>query len=202
AGAAELGRAVHEALAATHQLGSAPLDQYRGPAEGREMLERYGEDPLAGARTLGAEVEFNLLLEGSEGGGPAVRLRGVVDRVCEIEGRTVLVDYKTNARIDPSLQAAYEDQLRLYGLAAARGLLPGDRDVGLILFDLRQGRRIDVHPDAAAAEAWARAAALRIASGDFTLGPEHARRPCVLCAYRPFCPDRRGPDRPARPDPS
>jgi ATP-dependent helicase/DNAse subunit B len=35
------------------------------------------------------------------------------------------------------------------------------------------------------------AAAQRIAAGDFRLGPEHANRPCNLCAYRPICPDAR-----------
>src|SRR5207253_9773622 len=38
--------------------------------------------PLAGARTLGVEVEFNLRLAGA-------RMRGLVDRVCEVDGRTV-----------------------------------------------------------------------------------------------------------------
>ncbi len=190
AGAALLGSAVHEALAAGHQLGGSPLDHYDGPPEGREMLERYAGDPLAQAATLGVEVEFNLLLEPPDGG-PAVRLRGVVDRICEVSGRTVLVDYKTNARLDARLQAAYEEQLRLYALAAARGLLPGGQDVDLVLYDLRQGRQISVTPDAAAAEAGVLAAARQIAAGDFRLGPEHRDRPCALCAYRPICPDRR-----------
>jgi len=38
-------------------------------------------------------------------------------------------------------------------------------------------------------EAKVRAAASRIAAGDFSLGPEHAQRPCSLCAFRPICPD-------------
>ena len=189
-GAAHLGSAVHEALAAAHYLGGSPLDHYTGPDGGREMLERYATDPLAGAPTLGVEVEFNLLLE-SRDGGPGVRLAGIVDRICEEGGRTVLIDYKTNARLDPRLQAAYEEQLRLYGLAAVRGLLPGRRDVDLVLYDLRQGRQIPVLPDPAGAESRALAAAGQIASGDFRLGPEHRNRPCSLCAYRPICPDRR-----------
>ena len=102
-----------------------------------------------------------------------------------------MIDYKTNARLDPRLQAAYEEQLRLYGLAAVRGLLPGRRDVDLVLYDLRQGRQIPVLPDPAGAESRALAAAGQIASGDFRLGPEHRNRPCSLCAYRPICPDRR-----------
>jgi len=154
------------------------------------MLERYAGDPLAQAPTLGVEVEFNLLLE-SPDGGPGVRLRGIVDRICEVAGRTVLIDYKTNARLDPRLQAAYEEQLRLYGLAAARGLLPGGQEVDLVLYDLRHGRRIEVVPDPAAAERHALAAARQVAAGDFRLQPEHRDRPCSLCAYRPICPDRR-----------
>ena len=29
------------------------------------------------------------------------------------------------------------------------------------------------------------------AAEDFRLGPEHADRPCNLCAFRPICPDAR-----------
>jgi ATP-dependent exoDNAse (exonuclease V) beta subunit len=189
-GSAELGSAVHEALAIAHQLGGAPLEHYRGPAAGREMLERYATHPLASATTLAVEVEFNLLLRDS-GEGAAVRVRGLVDRVCEVDGHTVLVDYKTNARLDAGLQGAYEEQLRIYGLAAARGLLPGGTDVRLCLFDLRQTLAIDVAPDPARAERAVLAAGHAIAAGDFSLGPEHAARPCALCAYRPVCPERR-----------
>ncbi|MFZ0216393.1 MAG: ATP-dependent DNA helicase [Candidatus Dormiibacterota bacterium] len=191
-GAAELGSAVHEALATAHQLGGPPLDHYQGPAAGRDMLERYAAHPLAAAPTLGVEVEFNLLLENAADPAPAVRVRGLVDRVCEVDGRTMLVDYKTNARLDARLQAAYEHQLRIYGLAAARGLLPGGRDVALCLFDLRRGVAIDVRADPTDAERKVLAAGRAVAAGDFAFGPEHAARPCALCAYRPMCPDRLG----------
>jgi hypothetical protein len=46
-----------------------------------------------------------------------------------------------------------------------------------------------VTPDDAGVEAQVRAAAAKIAAGDFRLGPEHAQRPCHLCAFRPICPD-------------
>jgi len=41
------------------------LAKYDGPDAGRELLVRYLEHPLASARTLGAEVEFNLRLAGT-----------------------------------------------------------------------------------------------------------------------------------------
>jgi RecB family exonuclease len=157
---------------------------YVGPGAGRDLLVRYLAHPLAHAPTLGAEVEFNLRLEG-------VRVRGLVDRVCEWEGRTALVDYKTNARLDAALLEAYSTQLRLYGLAAREGLLPGGPDPRLLLFDLRHGELIEVAPDPERVRREVEEAAARIAAGDFALGPEHAHRPCQLCAYRPVCPDAR-----------
>jgi DNA helicase II / ATP-dependent DNA helicase PcrA len=184
-GGSELGAAVHRALDAWHTTGGDLLGHYEGPEAGRGLLAGYLSHPLARARTLGAEVEFNLRL------GDGVRVKGVVDRVCEVDGRTVLVDYKTNARLDQRLREAYGTQLRLYGLAARRGLLPGGAEPNLVLFDLRRGEAIEVSPDTEGAEAWVLEAARRIGAGDFALGPEHRDRPCHLCAYRPLCRDRR-----------
>ncbi|TAN31543.1 ATP-dependent helicase [bacterium] len=199
AGSTELGAAVHQALAAWHAWGGDLLELYSGPETGREMLIRYLTHPLATARTLGVEVGFNMQLGGT-------RVRGLVDRICELDGRIVLVDYKTNATLDAPLLEAYSLQLRLYGLAAGRGLLAGrasgaHADSGvraqgadeprLLLFDMRRGRSIDVTPDDAGVQARVAAAADRIAAGDFRLGPEHAQRPCSLCAYRPICADAR-----------
>ena len=184
-GGSELGASVHRALDAWHTTGGDLLGRYEGPDAGRGMLAGYLGHPLARARTLGAEVEFNLRL------GDGVRVKGVVDRVCEVDGRTVLVDYKTNARLDERLREAYATQLRLYGLAARRGLLPGGGEPDLVLFDLRRGEAIEVAPDAEGAEARVLEAARRIGAGDFGIGPEHRDRPCYLCAYRPLCRDRR-----------
>jgi RecB family exonuclease len=115
----------------------------------------------------------------------------MVDRICELDGKAVLVDYKTNASLDATLIEAYSVQLRLYGLAARRGLLPGAADPRLVLFEMRRADAREVTPDDAGVEAQVRAAAARIAAGDFSLGPEHAERPCNLCAFRPICPDAR-----------
>jgi DNA helicase-2/ATP-dependent DNA helicase PcrA len=180
----ELGAAVHSALAAWHSNAGDLLERYSGPEAARQMLESYARHPLAQARTLAVEAEFNLRLG-------ATRVRGLVDRVCELDGRTVLVDYKTNASLDAALIGAYSVQLRLYGLAARRGLLPGGPDPRLVLFDLRRSESIEITPDDAAVEARVAAAAGRIAAGDFALGPEHADRPCSLCAYRQICKDAR-----------
>ncbi|MGH7776440.1 MAG: PD-(D/E)XK nuclease family protein, partial [Candidatus Dormibacterales bacterium] len=195
-GAASAGAALHEALRAWHggvapDLGAAfgelaglhGLDE-PAAAEGRRMLEAYQGHPLARASTLGVELEFNLLVG-------EVRLRGVVDRVCETPEGTALVDYKSNRRLEGGLLSAYSTQLRLYRLAAERGLLPGGRHPRLLLFDLRRGREIPVQPDSEAAAARVEAAAADIAAGRFELGPEHAERPCFACAYRRLCPSAR-----------
>ena len=183
-GSTELGATVHEALASFHGGGGDLLALYRGPDAGREMLARYLTHPLAAAETLAVEAPFNMRVAGT-------RLKGVVDRVCVLAGRPVLVDFKTNASLDASLFEAYSVQLRIYGLAARRGLVPGGAEPALVLFDLRRGEAREVTPDYAGVEARVAAAAARIAAGDFTLGPEHADRPCKICAYRPVCPDRR-----------
>jgi hypothetical protein len=183
-GSTELGASVHEALAMWHNAGGDLLALYRGPDAGREMLERYLAHPLSRAHTLAVEAGFNMAIG-------AARVRGVVDRVCEIAGSTTLIDYKTNATLDPSLLEAYSLQLRIYGVAARRGLLPGGREPRLVLFDMRRGEVIDVAPDDALVSERVLDAATRIAAGDFHLGPEHDQRPCSLCAYRPICLDAR-----------
>src|SRR5207248_1297501 len=92
AGSSELGAAVHEALAAWHGSGGDLIKVYREPEAGREMLARYAAHPLASARTLAVEAGFNMAVGGT-------RVRGLVDRVCEVDGRTLLIDFKTNATL-------------------------------------------------------------------------------------------------------
>ncbi|HSS95270.1 MAG TPA: 3'-5' exonuclease [Candidatus Dormibacteraeota bacterium] len=184
AGSTELGAAVHATLAAWHSSGGDLLAMYEGPEAGRDMLRGYLVHPLAAARTLGVEVEFNLRLG-------ETRMRGVVDRICDLGGRTVLIDYKTNATMDSALIDAYSTQLRLYAIASGRGLLPGGGDPRLVLFDMRRSREIEISPGDAAVEARVANVATRIARADFALGPENAQRPCAICAYKPICPDAR-----------
>jgi RecB family exonuclease len=183
-GSTELGSAVHAALAAWHMSGGDLLALYSGPEAGREMLARYLTHSLALAKTVAVEVGFNMRLG-------ATRVKGLVDRICELDGNPVLVDYKTNASLDATLIEAYSVQLRLYGLAARRGLLPGAAGPRLLLFDMRRGEAMEVAPDDAGVEARVESAAARIAAGDFSLGHEHAQRPCNICAFRPICPDAR-----------
>ncbi len=155
------------------------------------MLLAYAAQPLARALTLATEIDFTLRLDTGEPAGEVV-LRGVADRICEMEGRTVIVDYKTNANLNRRLRRAYAIQLQLYGLALERGLLPGHADgYRLALCDLRRGELIEIEPDTGAARGWVTEAAQRIRDGDFQLGPQHHDRPCFLCAFRPICSDRR-----------
>ena len=176
----ELGDAVHRALQAWHSDPRTDLlAVYSGPREGEEMLRRYLQHPLSRARTLATEVGFNLRVGGTH-------VRGVIDRVAEHDGRGVLIDYKTNRRLDARLRAAYATQLRLYGLAADAGVLPV-RKPRLVLFDLRRGEAVDVVADPEGVTATVAAAAAEIAAGSFRLSEAHADRPCQLCAYRPIC---------------
>src|ERR1700674_4691676 len=183
-GSTELGSAVHAALAEWHVEGGDLLGLYTGPEAGREMLARYLAHPLAAAKTVAVEVGFNMRI------GPT-RVRGLVDRICVLDGQPILVDYKTNASLDATLIEAYSVQLRLYALAARRGLVPGGPEPRLLLFDMRRGEAIEVAPDDAGVEARVASAAARIGAGDFSRRPEHSQRPCNICAFRPICPDRR-----------
>lgn len=144
------------------------------------MLERFAVHPLAQAATLGSEVEFTLRFDG-------VRVRGAVDRVAELGGETVLIDFKTNRSLDARLRDAYGTQLRIYALAAAAGVLPGGSSPRLLLFHLTTGEAIEVTPDPEAARRRVLEAAAAIRAQDFELRPEHASRPCFMCSYRPAC---------------
>ena len=183
-GSTELGAAIHSALAAWHSRGGDLLSLYSGPDPGRDILERYLATPLAATPTIGVELDFNLRLGDT-------RVRGIVDRVCMLDGRTTLIDYKTNASLDAKLIESYSVQLRLYGLAAKHGLLPGGDDPRLMLYDLRNQKAIEVTRDDGGVEALIASAAERIAAGDFALRAEHANRPCFMCSYKPVCPDAR-----------
>jgi DNA helicase II / ATP-dependent DNA helicase PcrA len=183
-GSTELGSAVHAALAEWHVGGGDLLGLYTGPEAGREMLARYLAHPLAAAKTVAVEVGFNMRIG-------TTRVRGLVDRICVLDGQPILVDYKTNASLDATLIEAYSVQLRLYALAARRGLVPGGPEPRLLLFDMRRGEAIEVAPDDAGVEARVASASARIGAGDFSLRSEHAQRPCNICAFRPICPDRR-----------
>ncbi|HEX6487834.1 MAG TPA: ATP-dependent DNA helicase [Candidatus Dormibacteraeota bacterium] len=187
----ELGASVHEALREWHERGGSLEQRFLELADsfaledgersrGAEMLQRYLQQPLASAPTLGTEIEFTLRFEG-------VRVRGAVDRVAELGGRSVLVDYKTNRTLDRSLREAYSTQLRIYALAAGSGLLPGGSNPRLAIYHLPAGELIEVEPDAGAARARVLRAAEAIRAGDYEIGPEHAARPCFACAYRPAC---------------
>ncbi len=184
AGSTELGSAVHAALAAWHNAGGDLLEIYAGPELGRVMLERYLAHPLSKTRTLAVEAPFKMTIG-------TARVRGLVDRICEVDGKVALVDFKTNANLDRALLEAYRLQLRVYAVAAERGLLPGGTEARLILFDLRRGVEHEVTPDRQMVEEHVLAASSRIAAGDFSLGAAHADRPCSMCAYRAICPEAR-----------
>jgi hypothetical protein len=195
-GGSKLGSAIHAALGAWHRSqGGDLLDIFDGLAEpyaitdqemkdGRAMMNLYLAHPLSTAPTLGVEVEFNLRLEG-------VELRGFVDRICELDGRSWLLDYNTSRDAGRVLLNTYSTQLRLYEVAAKEGLLPGGPTPVLSLFRLRTGDaiRVESNPNDARARVGRAVAAIR--SGRFELGPEHADRPCFTCSYSPICSQSR-----------
>ena len=194
-GGSALGATMHEALQAWHIGGGDLAELFRSGSalaalddedrrRGLEMIEHYLAHPLAAAPTLGTELEFTLRL-------PGVRVRGAVDRVASLDGVTVLVDYKTNRRLEQRVRDAYATQLRVYALAAEAGLLPGGAAPRLVLFHLPSGEAIEVDRDLDSARERVLRAAAAIQAGAFELGPEHASRPCYVCAYRQACSQAR-----------
>jgi RecB family exonuclease len=170
----------------------------------RSMLSTFTQWRADSRRELtevGTEVEVDGVLE-SDGGHPAVRVRGRVDRLeRDGAGRLVVVDVKTGKTPVSKDDAQRHAQLAMYQLAIAEGLLPeGDSPGGGRLVylgkagsagptergqdaltpDVRDDWRALVH-DAAAA----------------TQGPQFVARindGCAHCPVRPSCPAQSAAD--------
>ena len=155
-------------------------------AEGREALRRFVErEATSGRPPLASEMEFKFRL-----GNDVVV--GRWDRIDEIDGEIVLIDYKTseiedrekaNERAERSLR---EDQLGLYALAYAETRQVAPARVQLQFMDsgiVGEARVERDHLERARGRVRTAAAGIRAAS--FPAAPD--LRKCSNCPYARFC---------------
>lgn len=175
--AAELGSLVHNLLA------GKPGDY---PAEAHALAAVFTESQLghaaATAARLAREWDFILDMEGT-------LVRGIIDLWFEdANGDIVIVDYKTDSKVEPS---HYAPQLALYAIALERAL--GRRPARAVLHYLRFNRIVDVPlTDTASCEVGGLLTDLRAAQHTLTfpiapdLAPEGHCRTCPY--FRGLCP--------------
>lgn len=126
-------------------------------AELRAVLQNPKFAPIFGPRSR-AEVAVAADLPRPDGDGPNLRLAGLIDRLAEIDGTILIVDYKTNrdAPTDESgVAEAYLLQLAAYRLAL-KDIYP-DKEVRAALLWTRAPRLIEITApvmDAAEARLW------------------------------------------------
>jgi RecB family exonuclease len=116
------------------------------------------------------------------------RLRGIIDRVDEVEEegsrRWRILDYKTGKPL-PAGRLRRDLQLALYALGARQlGLEPVDMEIVY----LREGKRVRIEADATLIDEAATvgaAAAEGVREERFDARPD--RRRCGMCSYRMVC---------------
>lgn len=111
------------------------------------VLEHPDFAPLFGPRSR-AEVSVAAELARPDGGMPALRLSGSIDRLAEVDGRILIVDYKTNRDVpagESDVAEAYAIQLAAYRLAL--NTIYPDRQVRAALLWTRVPRLLEVPAD-------------------------------------------------------
>lgn len=146
---------------------------------------------------VGTEIDLDGILVTASQGGPAVRVRGRIDRLeRDAQGRLVVVDVKTAKSPATKDDAQRHAQLALYQLAVAAGLLPGgDQPGGGTLVYVgkpaasggaTERQQTALGPDDAAQ--WTETVREAAAA---TAGPQFTARVnpgCGHCPVRPSCP--------------
>jgi len=139
------------------------------------------------------------MLPAGDPGGPAVRVRGRIDRLeRDAEGRPVVVDVKTGKTPVSKDDAQRHAQLALYQLAIAQGLAQADGAPGggrlVYVGRAAAGGATERGQDALTPDAvgqWRRQVGQAAAA---TAGPQFVARVnagCTHCPVRPSCPAHR-----------
>jgi DNA helicase-2/ATP-dependent DNA helicase PcrA len=156
-------------------------DERRAPTfrrNGLAQLEAYRKGGGLDAAPAYLEEPFTVAVDGW-------MLRGVIDRVDQVESGWRILDYKSGR---PIARRKRDLQLALYALGARSGL--GLDPLELEVVYLASGEVVSIDNPAAlldGARAEGSRAAEGIREGRFDARPD--RRRCRLCAYRLACPD-------------
>jgi ATP-dependent exoDNAse (exonuclease V) beta subunit len=154
--------------------------------EAQALAEAFSRSELgqraACARSAGREFDFLAELGG-------LLVQGSVDLWFEDDKGLVLVDYKSDARLDAARLAAYRKQLQVYAAALAKRFRRWPDEAYLFL--LREDRAIPIELRADDVEAASWIAGYR----DACSRGEFPTRPAAHCAWCPFaegaCPELR-----------
>lgn len=164
-----------------------------------EMLAtflRWRAETRSQLTEVGTEIDVDGEIGTVDGDGPAVRVRGRLDRLeRDAEGRLVVVDIKTGKSPVSKDDAQAHAQLAMYQLAVAAGLLPaGDEPGGGRLVYLGKttgGTAAERHQDALTREGVADWLSQVQRAAGATQGPEFVARVndgCAHCPVRAMCP--------------
>ncbi|MSQ37488.1 MAG: ATP-dependent helicase [Chloroflexi bacterium] len=153
---------------------------------GLVALRRFFKDERGGPPADQIEQRFSFML-GRD------RVVGRWDRVDQIDGNAVIVDYKSSALYEGSdkpQRAANESfQLRVYALAYET--MYRQRPAQTVFHFLETGERGIVVPTdegLGAVRAWIKSASDRIRQKEFGANPSKGRRTCEQCSYQAICP--------------
>jgi superfamily I DNA/RNA helicase/RecB family exonuclease len=164
-----------------------------------EMLAtflRWRADTRSYLTEIGTEVDVDGQVGDPDGQGPAVHVRGRLDRLeRDAEGRLVVVDVKTSKSPVTKDDAQNHAQLAMYQLAVAAGLLvEGDTPGGGRLVYLGKtsgGGATERHQDALTPETRAQWQVQVHQAAAATSGPDFVARVndgCAHCPVRAMCP--------------
>jgi RecB family exonuclease len=157
---------------------------------------RWRADTRSYLTEIGTEVDVDGQVGDPEGQGPAVHVRGRLDRLeRDAEGRLVVVDVKTSKSPVTKDDAQNHAQLAMYQLAVAAGLLvEGDTPGGGRLVYLGKtsgGGATERHQDALTPETRAQWQVQVHQAAAATSGPDFVARVndgCAHCPVRAMCP--------------
>ena len=170
---------------------SATWDRERPEQISRLRRAIEHQDFIGGAaRPLDAEKSF-------EGEWFGLRVRGTVDRLDDLAGKVVIIDYKSGASKPPGVQdqehqLKLDIQLPLYVQAALPQLYPGRNTAGAYYLSLRNGQILDrLKINMTEYEALTERLKTMLMQGNFAPRPDVNLKACTYCSWQAVC--RAGP---------
>ncbi len=152
----------------------------------KAIVRQYAHSELGARAPWMVEAEVNVKFESPEG---AYFIRGFADRVDRDDGEVGIIDFKTR-HYTPDAHESYRDQLALYRIAAARGILG---ESGCLSFarssiaylTATKVEIVDIEPDLAGFERYAEETIRAIRNE--TLWQPAAGEACQECGFAILC---------------